>query len=326
MRRLGVGIAAIVLCTAAACTDPVTSSQPEPKSSSVVEPSVIPTEKAPPRVELYEPRPDEVYVEVKQPAARLVQVLASYSATDSWSTVVSRATRRFGVEPARLASAEGLHEPGISSAAKVVYPQLGGLDFEGERQGASVMVVLKQSLSDGRVYSRTLDVRMEYDGSRWEASEVDSIGGESLDEPESISSLAAAVVSDPRISLPDSARWDIYRGEVEDRILSLMLQLAERYRFSVTVIKSGHPPQVFGTVHVSNHTAGRGVDIWEVDGKPVTAQRDDMSSSAYRLVREVFDAGDVPEIGSPWDFDTGPRSFTNDVHLDHIHLAYDAKP
>ena len=325
MSRHGVRVAAVmVLCAAAACTDPVNSSQPRPRSSSVVEPSVTPTEMTE-RVEPYEPRPDEVYVEVKQPAARLVQALATYSATDSWSNVASRAARRFGVEPARLQSAEGLHEPGLSSTGKVVYPQLGGLDFEGERQGASIMVVLKQSLSDGRVYTRTLDVRMEYDGARWEAGEVDSIGGDSIDEPEDIPSLAADVVANPRIELPHSAIWDIYRGEVEDRVLSLMLQLAERYRYSVTVIKSGHPPHVFGTVHVSNHTAGRGVDIWEVDGQPVTAQRDDMESSAYRLVREVFDAGVVPEIGSPWDFDKGPRSFTNDVHLDHIHLAYDAE-
>ena len=325
MSRLGAClIAAVLLGTAVACSDPIRTSQSAPKTSTVAEPSETPPQK-PPRVELYEPRPDEVYVQVKQPAARLVQALATYSETDSWANVASRVARRFGVESAQLERAEGLHEPGLSSRADVVYPQLGGLDFEGKRQGASIMVVLEQRLSDGRIYSRTLDVRMEYDGSRWEAGEVDSIGGESIDEPQDLSSLAADVVANPRIELPHSAIWDIYRGEVEERVLSLMLQLAEQYRYSVTVIKSGHPPHVFGTVHVSNHTAGRGVDIWEVDGLPVTAQRDDMNSSAYSLVREVFDAGDVPEIGSPWDFDQGPRSFTNDVHLDHIHLAYDAE-
>ena len=105
-----------------------------------------------------------------------------------------------------------------------------------------------------------------------------------------------------------------------DAVLDAMLLLARDHSFSVTVLATGHPSEVFETPSVSNHTEGRGVDIWAVDGVPVVAQRTD-GSVVEVMVRELLGAG-VTEIGSPWDIDgPGGPSFTNVVHQDHLHVA-----
>ena len=64
------------------------------------------------------------------------------------------------------------------------------------------------------------------------------------------------------------------------------------------------------------------MDIWAVDGLPVVAQR--VTGSVVRgLVQELMTLG-VTEIGSPWDLDgPGGASFTNVVHQDHLHVAFD---
>jgi hypothetical protein len=43
------------------------------------------------------------------------------------------------------------------------------------------------------------------------------------------------------------------------------------------------------------------------------------------LVQWLYDHPDVLQVGSPWDLDeeTSSRSFTDEVHQDHIHLAVD---
>jgi len=40
-------------------------------------------------------------------------------------------------------------------------------------------------------------------------------------------------------------------------------------------------------------------------------------------MRWMLDHPDVRQVGGPWDLDgkSSSRSFTNTVHLDHVHLA-----
>lgn len=272
----------------------------------------------------FRPHRDDVYRELKRTAGRLVQDLTTYSDTDSWRSVTERVSSRFGLPPMALKVARAVYVPSTSSVGEIVYPQLGGLVLSATPQNASVMVVVRQTLDDATAVSRTFDVRLRLESERWRVDSLGSAGGAPADGE--VSGAARAVLEDPRIELADSARWDIYRGDVDGRLLRLMARLARTYTYSVTVLRSGHPPHVYGTEHVSNHTEGRAVDIWEVDGIPVVTQRDDPSSAAYRFTQAVYERGDVPELGSPWDLDgAGGPSFTNDVHLDHIHIAYDAE-
>lgn len=271
----------------------------------------------------FRPLRGEVYVGLKRTAGRVVQQLTTYAATDSWRSLVRRVTARFDVSPHALGSARAVYASSTSSVGEIVYPQLGGLALATTPQTAAVMVVVQQTLNGEDVVTRTFDVRLRFESESWRVDSVESAGGDPADGE--VSAVASAVLENPGIELADSARWDIYRGEVDERLLRLMGRLARRYTYSVTVLKSGHPPHVYGTEQVSNHTVGRAVDIWEVDERPVVTQRKETSSAAYRLTEDVFERGEVPEIGSPWDLDGGgSRSFTNDVHLDHIHLAYDA--
>lgn len=280
----------------------------------------------PEAVEPFVPVRGDVYIGLKRKAGRLVQELTTYSDSESWGAVVERVSERFDVAPGALVKGKFVFLPGTSSAGEIVYPQLGGLALATEPPTASVMVLVGQKL-DGSLtaeVSRTVDVRMVLDDERWRIASVESAGGATTEPREELSLVARSVLENPRIELADSARWDIYRGEIDDRLLQLMTRLARDHTYSVTVLKSGHPPNVYGTAQVSNHTEGRAVDIWKVDGRPVVSQRVDANSAAYHATQDVFDRGDVPEIGSPWDLDAGgSRSFTNDVHLDHLHFGYD---
>ncbi|MFD7834155.1 hypothetical protein [Streptomyces sp. NPDC059761] len=44
---------------------------------------------------------------------------------------------------------------------------------------------------------------------------------------------------------------------------------ADTCRMSVSVVRSGHPLNVFGTGRPSDHPVGRAFDVWAVDGHPV---------------------------------------------------------
>ena len=110
--------------------------------------------------------------------------------------------------------------------------------------------------------------------------------------------------------------------------------MAELTPYSVAVLRSGHPRKVFGASTVSNHTTGRAVDIWAVDGVPVIRQnngityeessvaRADRKQPAFRVTSTLLRKEQVGEIGSPWNLDpSGQPSFTDPVHQDHLHVA-----
>jgi hypothetical protein len=53
------------------------------------------------------------------------------------------------------------------------------------------------------------------------------------------------------------------------------------------------------------------------------SQQPDEGTPAWELNHRLFADGEVPELGGPWAFDGfGGRSFTNEVHLDHLHVAF----
>jgi hypothetical protein len=157
----------------------------------------------------------------------------------------------------------------------------------------------------------------------WAVIELASLGGQEPSVASGPSQVARDVLGSDRITLSDTNRWDLLAGRVDDRISQMLLDLAAEATLSVTVFGTGHPEQVFGTESVSNHTRGRGVDIWAFDGVPVSQQRD-VGSAAHAAVATALAAG-ATEVGSHWDLDgAGSASFTNTVHDDHVHIAFDA--
>ena len=279
---------------------------------------------APPRlaaVEPYTPLAGEPVPELKSLAADALQAVGTYEAGEGSA---ASALTRVGsdVDAALVQSASQLLVPDAASSIEIIYPQLGGLTDD----AASIMVVYRwRTLIGGNEtqQTRTADVRLARSAEGWRATTVASLGGDpAAGDPLPMTPSATAVLENEQIELADSARWDIEAGRIGDPVLDAMLSLARERSLSVTVLATGHPREVFETTSVSNHTEGRGVDIWAVDGVPVVAQRTD-GSVIKEMVQEMLDAG-VTEVGSPWDLDgLGGSSFTNVVHQDHLHVAFD---
>lgn len=269
----------------------------------------------------YEPLPGEPAPDAKRAASAVVQALTTFEAQADPAPAVAAVLVRLGAPGDLVGQAGDLLIPGAASAGDIVYPQLAGLTA----QSASVMVVVRQRLLEGiarRTVVRTVDVRVSRRSGSWTVTSIESAGGRPPPPSGALSKAAEAVLALDTVVLPDSARWDVLAGTIDDRVLAVLAQLGAEHRLEVTTLATGHPRNVFGTDRVSNHATGRAVDIWAVDGRPVVDQRDE-SGPLAALARRLLDAG-VTELGAPWDLDgPGGASFTNAVHQDHLHIGFD---
>jgi len=278
----------------------------------------------PPLPGRFEPAPNEVQADAKRLGAAVVYRITNY---DHGSSTVESAA---GVtaDPARADAlarkAATVHHPGMWSRGTIEYAQLGG--HRDDR--ISIMVVVHQELGTPgtadaeRTETRTMDVRLARGASgAWEFEKLASAGGQPVARPGNLSPLAASVVDDPRIDLPDTAIWDIYSGRTDPALHQVMLDIAERTPYSVIVLRTGHPHNVFGTDRVSNHTVGRAVDIHEA-GSELVIDSHDTTSSIYALSAWLVSRHDIREFGSSWRFDDAvAHNFTDEVHHDHLHVG-----
>lgn len=261
---------------------------------------------------------------VKRAAADLAQALTTYGPDDTPASIVARATDDPELAAQLRAVVGPLVHAGAWSRGEVVYPQLGGL----EEDASAVITVVRQRMGnpDGSTteHTRVLDVRADRgDDGRWRISELASTGGEPVPRPDDLSEAAAAVLDDERIELPDTVRWDVHRGAVDESLLALMARMADRAPYGVVVIRTGHSAEVFGTdpPRPSRHSEGRAVDIYRVGDRHVVEDRE-RGSGTHDLVRWLYDQPELAGVGSPWALDGfGGRSFSDQLHQDHLHVA-----
>ncbi|MBY5161470.1 lytic transglycosylase domain-containing protein [Nitriliruptoria bacterium AS10] len=139
--------------------------------------------------------------------------------------------------------------------------------------------------------------------------------------------LVDTVLSHPRISIYEGGRDDITARRIDNRILAIMARAADRWTISVTSLQTGHSKCVGGGNYpgctVSNHWYGRGMDIFTVNGTPVT----DTNRDAYTLTLWL---STLPpdlrpnEVGTPWaHLEDRPGHFHDAAHRDHLHLAHE---
>lgn len=267
----------------------------------------------------YEPPAVEPYVNGKRIAGRVAQRLATY---DPGTTAVALAAT---VAPRAMAPGElgrmvaPLIQADRRSSGEVLYAQLSGVT----PTTLGVMVVVRQHLEEpyGRRSSvtRVFDVRLSRTTGPWSLERVGSVGGTPVPRPARLSAAAARVVDHPNIMLPDSARWDIYSGAIDDGLLGALANAADRRRIAIAVLRTGHPANVWATTRQSAHTSGYAADIYAVDGRLVVTQR--ANGSAAQQLAAAFLAGGAKQVGSPWVLPpAGTRSFTDAVHQDHIHV------
>ncbi len=136
----------------------------------------------------------------------------------------------------------------------------------------------------------------------------------------------AALLANPNLTLSPQAGADIAAGRVDRRVMEVLAAMAGGHRISVSVIETGHSMHVKGTDRVSNHYYGRAVDIYEVDGAPVSAANDGALELSVALL--TADASIRPdEFGSPWpELGHFPGAFTDADHLGHLHLGWSENP
>ena len=275
-----------------------------------------------PPVSAFEVAGDEPAPEVKQTAVRFLEAAFNYEEGNG----TPEAARK------RLEAADVLHNADqldipllfadAAAATQIVYPQLGGLTED----RASVMTVIDFTTLRGPELSqqvRTVDVRLEQSEHGWTVTEIASDGGAPPETDTTPSDSAERVLASDRIELPDSARWDILDGSIDDQILEVMLTLSAEHTISVAVLSTGHPVNVFNSDSVSNHIHGRAVDIWAVDGVSVSDLRSQEGTNPARVLMELSLAEGATEVGGPWAISTSAgASFTDTVHLDHLHIGF----
>jgi hypothetical protein len=137
-----------------------------------------------------------------------------------------------------------------------------------------------------------------------------------------VSAAPGDILNNPRITLTSNARADIVAGVVDPRLLAIIQSISVRYAIGVSVIKTGHSKYVDGTSSISNHFYGRGVDIFFVAGRPVSAS----NGAAQQLVLDLSALqGPVrpAEVGHPFSTINFAGGFTDRDHADHIHIGYE---
>jgi hypothetical protein len=140
------------------------------------------------------------------------------------------------------------------------------------------------------------------------------------------SASAGALAANPRITLTTQARRDLARGLVDARLVRILAGAAYRHRLGISVFVTGHTKYVAGTNRVSRHYLGRAVDVWQVDGRPVTASNQAAAELVAWLAR--LPVGQRPtEVGSPFTrFEARPGFFTDPAHRDRVHIGVGRRP
>jgi hypothetical protein len=126
------------------------------------------------------------------------------------------------------------------------------------------------------------------------------------------------VLGNPRIVLTGQARADIAQGLVDPRVIAILSAAGNYYTLGISTIKSGHSMYTRNG-SVSLHYSGRAVDIYMVNGVPVSAS----SPSAESLVRWLnsIRTPAPTELGHPFASIAGGANFTDTDHKYHIHIG-----
>ena len=272
-----------------------------------------------PTISAYAVLSGEVEPGCKSAAAAAITAAFTWPA-DRQAPPLDERLSRVGAMPSFATGLNGLLMDHFASTLEIRYPQYGGLG-DG-RKDASIIVVAKQTWlpsASGEPQTRdfTVDVRLRRNGPQW-AAETAYVP--TIPTPTAASDARVQrLLQNQAVLLPSAARADLAGGMLHPPLIDLLETLSQRWRIHVQVFRSGHPRNVYGTSRVSNHTLGRAVDIWALDGVPIIAQ----PRSVWSAVMTEAERAGASEIGGPGLVSGQGPYFTNDVHKDHIHIGFD---
>ncbi len=130
-----------------------------------------------------------------------------------------------------------------------------------------------------------------------------------------------ALLANPAVILSDNARQDLVAGRVDPRVVATLNALSTRHSLAISVFSTGHSKYT-SSGSVSHHFYGRAVDIWMIDGQPVSRHN-------LRARDVVLELGQLPdeirpdELGHPFGSLSVPGGFSDVHHAGHLHAGFD---
>ncbi|MFI1198102.1 hypothetical protein ACH4VR_01300 [Streptomyces sp. NPDC020883] len=272
-----------------------------------------------PTVGTWRPSPGDVQPDVKARAVELVRAIGAWP-TGERDAAMAR-VGALGLSPTLVDQAGALRPGGTAAVLEVVDAQYGGILAD----AASVLVVCRQWVqrADGRVLAggTTVDVRLRRASPRWT---VTALHPAAPGAPAAAPGEAArrVLAAGPAIELPPAAAADVRSGAVHTSVLEALLELSRKHRLAVSVVRSGHPLDVFGTDRPSDHPRGRAVDVWRIDGHAVVDP-----ATPRQLVESVMRAAAAAgsyNVGGPFLLSggTADQFFSDATHHDHVHMGF----
>ncbi|MFH9355105.1 hypothetical protein [Kitasatospora sp. NPDC017646] len=300
-------------------TSSASSSTAGPSPSPTGSPDPTASQSPLPNPPLWQPGPGEIRPDVKRRAVELAAALGAWPPGGQGAEAARARVAALGLPPGLAEQAGRLAPPAAEASLEVIDAQYGGILAD----SASVLVVCRQwtrrpdgSVAPGGI---TVDVRLSRAEPRWTVTALQP--GDPGPAAASPGPGVAEVLAEPRIELPPGAAADLRSGTVHDTVTAAMLRLAGPYTLSVSVVRSGHPVDVFGTTRPSDHPLGRAFDVWRIDGRAVvdpatprqlieSFMRDAAAAGSYNVGGPVAIAG------------VGNQFFADDTHHDHVHIGF----
>ena len=270
----------------------------------------------------WQPSSNDIDPQVKLRAVQLIEALGSWPAGQQGQARARARVAALGLDPALAAQAGPLLPDSAAASLEVLEAQYGGILSD----SASVLVVCRQwTLSpQGPAVpgGTTVDVRLSQAQPRWTVTALHP--AQPGPAARSLPSAAERVLASAAITLPPAAEADVRSGNVHQSALEALLTLAGSYRMQLSVVRSGHPLDVFGTTRPSDHPKGRAFDVWLIDGRAVVDPATP-KSLVEGFMRAAAAAGSY-NVGGPWLLSGGgvDQFFSDATHHDHVHAGFDS--
>ncbi|MEV4969396.1 hypothetical protein [Streptomyces scopuliridis] len=263
----------------------------------------------------WRPDRDDIDPAVKLRAVRVVEAIGAWPPGQGGAAAAKKRVAALQAAPSLVDQAGPLLPRAPEAALQVIDAQYGGILAD----SASVLVVCRQ-WTPAHAGGTTVDVRLSRARPRWDVTALHPArpGAAAASLPDA----ARRVLAESRILLPPAAEADIRSGKVHTSVLRALLRLAGTYRMYISVVRSGHPLNVFGTSRPSDHPRGRAFDVWQIDGHavvdPATSRR-----LVESFMRDAAAAGSY-NVGGPLRLSGGApgQFFTDNTHHDHVHAGF----
>ena len=144
------------------------------------------------------------------------------------------------------------------------------------------------------------------------------------DSPELESGVLSDVLHNERITLTPIQQTDLRSGAIDPRLIATLAWIGRHHSVVITALKSDHSRYTVDGA-VSNHAAGRAMDIGAVDREVCRGIRKGRCADLVRELAAVRGPLRSSELIYCWDPDgpDDPRGFARADHCDHIHWGID---